>query len=64
MNQYNLKLFFIELAILYEKHRDHIWTNAPAQQSHFGTTQAYWIDHKPIYFTFKLPHFIPKFIPP
>jgi hypothetical protein len=23
-------------------------------QCHFGTTQAYWIDHKPIYFVFKL----------
>jgi hypothetical protein len=28
---------------------NHIWTNAQAQQSHFGSMQVYYMDHKPIY---------------
>jgi hypothetical protein len=41
MNQYNLKLFFIKPTILYETHRDHIWTNVPTQQSQFLAQQKH-----------------------
>ncbi len=55
MYKYKLKLTFIESTMIDNTQIDHIWTNAPTQQCHSGVTQAYWIDHKPIYFTFKLP---------
>jgi hypothetical protein len=62
MNKYNLKLTFIKNNTINDTQIDHIWTNALIQQCHFGTTQAYWIDHKPIYFVFKLLDYVPKFI--
>jgi hypothetical protein len=43
---------------------DHTWTNAPIQQCHFGTTQTYYKDHKPIYFVFKLLDYVPQFVLP
>ncbi len=55
MYKYKLKLTFIESTTIDNTQIDHIWTNAPTQQCHLRITQAYWIDHKPIYFTFKLP---------
>jgi hypothetical protein len=55
MNRYNFKFTFIKNTTINDTQIDHIWTNAPIQQCHFGTTQAYWINHKPIYFAFKLP---------
>jgi hypothetical protein len=54
MNKYNLKLTFIESTIINDTQINHIWRNASIQQCHSGTTQTYWIDHKPIYFAFKL----------
>jgi hypothetical protein len=59
MNQYHLKIIFYKPTTVYDNHLYHIWTIAPTQQSYFGSTQMYWINHKPIYFTFKLPNFIP-----
>jgi hypothetical protein len=50
MNKYNLKLTFIKKITINDTRIDHIWTNAPIQQCHSETTQAYWIGHKPIYF--------------
>jgi hypothetical protein len=44
MNKYK----FINNTTINDKQIDHIWTNAPTQQCHFGTIQAYWINHKPI----------------
>jgi hypothetical protein len=41
MRQYNLNLYILEPITLCQIHRDHIWINAPTQQSHFGTTQTY-----------------------
>jgi len=41
-----------------------IWTNAPTQQCHIGSTQVHWIDHGPIYFAFKLFNHISQFIIP
>ncbi len=55
MYKYKLKLTFIENTAIDNTQIDHIWTNAPTQQCHLGVTKAYWIDHKPIYFTFRLP---------
>jgi hypothetical protein len=43
---------------------DYIWTNAPIQQCHYGTTQAYWTNHKLIYFAFKIPNYVPQFVLP
>jgi hypothetical protein len=40
---------------------DHVWTNAPTQQCIYGVLEAYWTDHKPIYFTFKLPNYVPQY---
>jgi hypothetical protein len=48
INNYNLKLTFIENSIVNDTQIDHIWTNAPIQQCHYGMTQAYWTNHKPI----------------
>ncbi len=64
MNKYNLKLTFIKSTTINDTQIDHIWTNAPIQQSHFRTTQTYWIDHKPIYFAFKLLDYVPQFVLP
>jgi hypothetical protein len=64
MNKYNLKFTFIESTTINDTQIDHIWTNAPIQQCHFGTTQAYWTDHKPIYIAFKLPNYVPQFVLP
>jgi len=63
MTQYHLKIIFYKPTTIYDNHLDHIWTNARTQQSCFGSTQMYWIDHKLIYFTFKLPNFTPRFVP-
>jgi len=38
---------------------DHVWTNAPTQQCISGVLEAYWTNHKPIYFAFKLPNYVP-----
>jgi hypothetical protein len=62
MNKYNLKFTFIENTTINDTQIDYIWTNAPIQQCHFGTTQAYWINHRPIYFAFKLLNYVPQFV--
>ncbi len=54
MYKYKLKLTFIENTAIDNTQIDHIWTNAPTQQCHSGVTKPYWIDHKPINFTFRL----------
>jgi hypothetical protein len=41
---------------------DHICTNAPIEQCHYRTTQTYCINHIPIYFSFKLPNYVPQFV--
>jgi hypothetical protein len=64
MNKYNLKFTFIENTTINDVQIDHMWTNAPIQQCHFGTTQAYRINHNPIYFSFKLPNYVPQFVLP
>jgi hypothetical protein len=64
MNKYNLKLTLIESTTINDAQIDHIWTNAPIQQCHSRTTQAYWTYHKPIYFAFKLPNYVPQFVLP
>jgi hypothetical protein len=64
MYKYKLKLTIFESKIINNTQIDHIWTIAPTQQCHSRVTQAYWIDHKLVYFTFKLPYYIPQFILP
>jgi hypothetical protein len=36
--------------------------NALIQQCHSKTAQAHWIDHKFIYFIFKLLNYVPQFV--
>ncbi len=64
MNKYNLKVTFIENATINDTQIFHTWTNALLQQCHFGTTQAHWIDHTPIYFVFKLSNYVSQFVLP
>jgi hypothetical protein len=64
MYEYKLKLTFIKSTTIDNTQVNYIWTNASTQQCHLGETQAYWIDYKPIYFTFKLPYYVPQFILP
>ncbi len=54
MDKYSMELQFKEIMTIYGSHIDHIWTNAPTQQCMLGVVEAYGIDHKPIYFEFKL----------
>ncbi len=54
-----MELQFKEITTIYGSHIDHIWTNAPTQQYMFGVVEAYWIDHKPIYFAFKFLDYVP-----
>jgi hypothetical protein len=62
MNKYNFKLIFIETTTINDTQINHMWTNAPIQQCHSRTTQAYWTNHKPIYFALKLPNYVPQFV--
>ncbi len=56
MDQYSMELQFKGITTIYGSHIDHIWINAPTQQCMSRVVEAYWIDHKPIYFAFKLLH--------
>jgi hypothetical protein len=59
MDQYSMKLQLKKIMTIYGSHIDHIWTNAPIQQCMLGVIEAYGTNHKPIYFAFKLPHYVP-----
>lgn len=49
VNNYNCSIVpFKSTNICNITQMNHIWINAPTQQCHFGSTKAYWIDHKPI----------------
>jgi len=39
MNKHNLKFTFIKNTTINDTQIDHIWTNAPIQQCHFGTNK-------------------------
>jgi hypothetical protein len=54
MNKYNLKLIFFKNTTINDTQINHIWTNAPIQQCHYGMTQAYSINHKPHLFYFQI----------
>jgi hypothetical protein len=64
INKYKFKLIFKENTTINDTQIDYIWTNAPIQQCHYETTQAYWTNHKPIYFAFKLPDYVSQFVLP
>jgi hypothetical protein len=64
INKYSFKLIFLENPTINGTQIDHIWTNASIQQCHFGSTQAYWTDHKPVHFAFKLTNYFPQFVLP
>jgi len=65
MHKYRLKLFFFfKSTTINNTQINHIWTNAPTQQCHLGITQTYWMDDKHVYFTLKLPYYVPQSILP
>jgi hypothetical protein len=51
---------FLKITTIYGSNIDHMWTNAPIQQCMSRVVEVYWIDHKPIYFAFKLLDYIPQ----
>ena len=58
MKFYNMYLQFQENTTIYDSHNDHLWTNAPSLQCIFGTFEAYWTDHRLIYFSLKIPNYV------
>ncbi len=64
MNTHGFHITFIACTTRDNAQIDHIWTNAPTQQCHIESTQAYWKYHNPIYLKFKLPNHISQFIIP
>ncbi len=54
-----MKLQFQENTTIYGSQLYHIWSNNPSEQCVSGTTKAFWIDHKPIHFAFKLLDHVP-----
>ena len=61
MKFHNMYLQFQESTTIYDSQIDHVWTNAPTQQCISGVLEAYWTDHKPMYFAFKLPNYVPQY---
>jgi hypothetical protein len=53
-----MKLQFKEITTIYMVV---IWTNAPIQQCISRVVEAYRIDHKLIYFAFKLLDYVPQY---
>ncbi len=45
MNIQKFKVLFSECTTIDKTQIDHIWTNAPRQQCHSRSTQAYWSNH-------------------
>jgi hypothetical protein len=64
MNTQKINVFFFEYTTISKTQIDHMEINAPTQQCHSISNQAYWLDHKPIYIAFKLPNYVPCFITP
>jgi endonuclease/exonuclease/phosphatase family metal-dependent hydrolase len=58
INTHGFHITFIASTTPNNTQIDHIWTNAPTQQCHSESTQAYWKYHDPIYLKFKLPNHI------
>jgi hypothetical protein len=51
---------FFKITTIYGSHIDHKWTNAPIQRCMSGIVEAYWTNHKPIYFAFKVLDYVPQ----
>jgi hypothetical protein len=48
--------------MMYESHIHHIWKNASInQRCMWRVVEVYWIDHKPIYFTFKISNYVSQY---
>jgi hypothetical protein len=61
MDQYSIKLQLKKIITIYGSHIDHMWTNASIQQCISRIVEAYWTNHKSIYFAFKLPNYISQY---
>jgi hypothetical protein len=61
MNVDIMKLQFQQSTTIYGSKLDHIWSNGPCEQCILRTTKAFWTDHKPIDFSFKLPNHVTRF---
>jgi hypothetical protein len=46
---------------MYDSQVDHVWTNVPTQQCISGVLEAYWTDHRQVYFSFKLLNYVPQY---
>jgi len=56
MNMNKMKFQFQQSTTVYGSKLDHIWLNGPCEQCILRTTEAFWTNHKPIDFPFKLPN--------
>jgi hypothetical protein len=56
-----MKFQFQESITIYGSQLDHIWSNNPSEQCLSRTTKAFWTNHKPIHFAFKLLEHVPRF---
>jgi hypothetical protein len=58
MNVNKMKFQFQQSTTIYGSQLNHIWSNGPCAQNISRTTKAFWTDHKPIDFAFKLPNHV------
>ncbi len=61
MQQRKFILTFLESITIHNSQLDHVWSNSILTACQSGNTKAYWTNHKPIYFMFKLPNHVSRF---
>ncbi len=58
MQQCKFILTFLENITIHNSQLNHVWNNSNLTTCQSGSTKAYWINHKLIYFVFKLPNHV------
>jgi hypothetical protein len=61
MYQHKLSLTFLKSKTIYDSQLNHIWSNAILTICQLRSKEVYWINHKLIYFVFKLPNHVSHF---
>jgi hypothetical protein len=61
MSQYKMILQFQQNTTIYGSQLDYVWRNFGNSQCLLGTIEAYWSNHKPIYFAYDLPYHVTNF---
>ncbi len=56
-----MELQFKEITTIYGSHIDHNGQIHPLNNTCLEFVEAYWIDHKPIYFAFKFLDYVPQY---